>query len=158
MLYFIEKRKTRRFERHLFPGRGLAGMSSITLSPFPSLVNALAPQLSGSNGPANVCETLYFLLDAAALSDTNRLYRSGSEPGFASRRSWCSLPELASGTLFPSGGEVAGCATVGAGVSTAARDASRQPLIPIPANRPIRSAACARKHRCAEPRAKATGG
>jgi hypothetical protein len=116
-------------------------MSSITLSPFPSLVNSLAPQLSGTNGPANTCETLCFLLDAAALSDTNRLYRSGSEPGFASRRSWCSLPELASGTLFPSGGEVAGCATVGTSVSTAARDASRQPLISIPANRPIRSAA-----------------
>ena len=116
-------------------------MSSITLSPFPSLVNALAPQLSGSNGPAIACETLYFWLDTATLSDVNRLYRSASTPGFASRRSWCSLPELASSTLFPSGPEAAGCATVGTDVSTAARDASRQPLIPIPVNKPIRSAA-----------------
>jgi hypothetical protein len=71
------KRKTRRFELHLFPGRGLAGMSSMTLSLFPSLVNAPALQLSGSNGPANDCETLYFWLDTAALSETNRLYSSG---------------------------------------------------------------------------------
>jgi hypothetical protein len=141
LLYFIGKRKTRRFELHLFPGRGLAGVSSTTVRTSPPVVKCLAPQLPGSNESANVCEILYFWLDTAALSDANRIYRPGSAPGFASRLSWCSLTELASGTLFPSGGVVAGCATVGAGVSTAAREASRQPLIPIPANSPISIAA-----------------